>query len=697
MVTSLECMSARELISAAVDDELPAAELRLLDDHLEGCPLCRGYAERVSALTRTVRLRGVEPLPDLTARVLDRARPPRLGRGGWLRPALAWVAVVIAAQSVQPLVFGDAAGATTHIARHLGAFGLALSLGMAYAAWRPHRAFGMLPFAVALVATTLAERRVRHDRPGEHAARRGGAPQRVGRVGAAVDDRRLTRLGTVDDPPRATAAPLTDADHHSNRASSSCRLVAGVVTGLGRRSRPRSTARPHPSTSPSRRSWAARPRSPAGHGSDASAAGPSRIARADNPVPAAACQAAAVATGDVSTAASSHTLVSDVGTSELTGTPGNQAPHGSATASTMRVWLATSTLGTSLRRAQARIARVEPSEVDAGRRELPLGEADRAFAPVAPSWVDQPARHQRRPGAVVGDGGDQPVVLVAEVEAAAGPVADRPVGRQCRELRDSELVGDDVGPRCIRPRLSPRSHVAGTTLSIRNPRAHTSTWASNIWCGDHHDQFIDAEAVASARTGPASRDARIDCGSTRPTRPSPGSASRIARARNSAAASAYGPPPCRLAPPRVVEADICERNGGLPRTTSNRRRPQSNARASARINSAPGTSADAIARGSSRHPSASPADRGRRGGGRRPPETVRRRTPGRAPARAGRSRRRRRLRTCRRSCARRPCRRGRRACTRRPTACACAWSIPSSAHRERRVRCRAGPVPPFRP
>jgi hypothetical protein len=94
-------------------------------------------------------------LPDLTARVLDRARPPRLGRGGWLRPALAWVALVIAAQSVQPLVLGDTAGATTHIARHLGAFGLALSFGMAYAAWRPHRAFGMLPFAVALVGTTV--------------------------------------------------------------------------------------------------------------------------------------------------------------------------------------------------------------------------------------------------------------------------------------------------------------------------------------------------------------------------------------------------------------------------------------------------------------------------------------------------------------------------------------------------------------
>jgi predicted anti-sigma-YlaC factor YlaD len=143
------------LISAAVDDELPAAELRRLDEHLRGCSLCRGYAERVSALTRAVRLRPIETVPDLTARVLDRARPPRLGRGGWLRPALGWVALVIAAQSVQPLVLGDATGATTHIARHLGAFGLALSFGMAYAAWRPHRAFGMLPFAVALVATTL--------------------------------------------------------------------------------------------------------------------------------------------------------------------------------------------------------------------------------------------------------------------------------------------------------------------------------------------------------------------------------------------------------------------------------------------------------------------------------------------------------------------------------------------------------------
>jgi hypothetical protein len=43
----------------------------------------------------------------------------------------------------------------THAARHLGAFALALAVGLAYVAWRPHRAFGLLPFAMALMVTTL--------------------------------------------------------------------------------------------------------------------------------------------------------------------------------------------------------------------------------------------------------------------------------------------------------------------------------------------------------------------------------------------------------------------------------------------------------------------------------------------------------------------------------------------------------------
>lgn len=147
------CEAIRELVSARADDEATLTERLAVDDHLVACDGCRAYADRVASLTRQVRLRPVEAVPELTGRVLDRARPARLGRGGWLRPALAWVAVVLAAQSIGPLVLGAAEGADTHVARHLGAFSAALAVGLLYAAWRPHRAFGLLPFAAALVAT----------------------------------------------------------------------------------------------------------------------------------------------------------------------------------------------------------------------------------------------------------------------------------------------------------------------------------------------------------------------------------------------------------------------------------------------------------------------------------------------------------------------------------------------------------------
>lgn len=149
------CSSIREIASAAVDGEVTVAEQRACDEHVERCADCRRHVERLAVLTRQVRLRAAEPVPDLASRVLDRARPPRLGRGGWVRPALAWVAIVLAVQSVGPLILGDVAGASTHVARHVGAFSAALAVGLLYAVWRPHRAFGLLPFAAALTATML--------------------------------------------------------------------------------------------------------------------------------------------------------------------------------------------------------------------------------------------------------------------------------------------------------------------------------------------------------------------------------------------------------------------------------------------------------------------------------------------------------------------------------------------------------------
>lgn len=151
----MDCDAVRDVLSARLDGESLADETAAADRHLVTCAGCRVFAQRLATLDRTIRIRSAEPVPDLVDGVMARARPARLGRAHWMRPALAWVAVVMLVQSVPALVLGDASGANAHMARHLGAFGAALAIGFAYAAWRPHRAFGLLPFTGALVATTL--------------------------------------------------------------------------------------------------------------------------------------------------------------------------------------------------------------------------------------------------------------------------------------------------------------------------------------------------------------------------------------------------------------------------------------------------------------------------------------------------------------------------------------------------------------
>jgi predicted anti-sigma-YlaC factor YlaD len=151
----MNCSQARELISSIADGEATAHERTMVCEHLEYCPGCEQYSVAVAQLDRSLRIRAAEPVPDLVATVTARARPARLGRGGWMRPALAWVAVVLLVQSLPALIFGEVAGTDAHLARHLGAFGAALAVGFAYVAWKPHRAFGLLPFTAALVATTL--------------------------------------------------------------------------------------------------------------------------------------------------------------------------------------------------------------------------------------------------------------------------------------------------------------------------------------------------------------------------------------------------------------------------------------------------------------------------------------------------------------------------------------------------------------
>lgn len=150
------CTHYRELISAEADAALDRSELDDLVGHVAGCSSCLAYRDRVSDLARATRLRAVAPDPAFVGAVMRTAQPARLGRGGWLRPALAWCGVVVAAQSFNPLLFGEIDGAPTHVARHVGASTLALAIGLLYVAWRPHRAYGLLPFVGALFATMLA-------------------------------------------------------------------------------------------------------------------------------------------------------------------------------------------------------------------------------------------------------------------------------------------------------------------------------------------------------------------------------------------------------------------------------------------------------------------------------------------------------------------------------------------------------------
>lgn len=157
----MECVTAREAISATLDGERPGVSAVDLDAHLAMCGPCFRWRERAAELSRRSRLTRMEPVPDVADVVLARISLPlrRSDRLPWLRILLAAIAVVQIgigmAQFVTPM-FGHGAHQGVepmfgHVGRETAAFNIAIGAGMLWVALYPRRAVDQLPLLGTLV------------------------------------------------------------------------------------------------------------------------------------------------------------------------------------------------------------------------------------------------------------------------------------------------------------------------------------------------------------------------------------------------------------------------------------------------------------------------------------------------------------------------------------------------------------------
>jgi len=125
-----------------------------VDAHLHRCASCRTFAAHAAELKAALPLFGCVDVPDLSPSIVGRAVDDWERR--WLtlpvRIGLVFVGAGQLALAVPGLVFGSDDGAPLHVAHEMGSWDLALAVGFLFAAWRPLRAVGLLPFVAVLSA-----------------------------------------------------------------------------------------------------------------------------------------------------------------------------------------------------------------------------------------------------------------------------------------------------------------------------------------------------------------------------------------------------------------------------------------------------------------------------------------------------------------------------------------------------------------
>jgi predicted anti-sigma-YlaC factor YlaD len=151
----MECFEIREALSAALDGEPAGVPEGDLVAHLRRCPSCRAFVDRARRLPF-----GAPAAPaDLTARVIAAARAERHDRDPrttLLRAGLVAVASLQLILGLPGLVRGPHDTHGIHTTHEVGAWGIALAVAFLFAAARPLRAVGLLPFAAALAAGLVA-------------------------------------------------------------------------------------------------------------------------------------------------------------------------------------------------------------------------------------------------------------------------------------------------------------------------------------------------------------------------------------------------------------------------------------------------------------------------------------------------------------------------------------------------------------
>jgi len=153
-MVGMDCDVARELASADLDGQLAEPEVRLLESHLAECDDCARFSAAAASLTRRSRVGRVG------STVGPPAPPPRVVRNRGLRIALGWAGVLLVALYL-PHVLSAGEELAVHLARHQAAFDVALGVGFVFVAWKPDRAYGVVPlvaaFTVALVLVAVID------------------------------------------------------------------------------------------------------------------------------------------------------------------------------------------------------------------------------------------------------------------------------------------------------------------------------------------------------------------------------------------------------------------------------------------------------------------------------------------------------------------------------------------------------------